>query len=185
MNNRNKILGAAAATAVMTGITIAVAKKKQKENYPDLDVVNHVDLDKYLGEWYEIARMPAPFEKNCYVAKAEYSKNADGTIKVVNSCHKHSIDGPVKVSTAKAFVVDKETNAKLKVQFFWPFKGDYWILDLDDNYQYALVGEPSRKYMWILSRTSQIALEAMQDLLDKAKAKGFNTDRLIYTEQLN
>src|SRR5690606_41809489 len=98
MNNRNKILGAAAATAVMTGITIAVAKKKQKENYPDLDVVNHVDLDKYLGEWYEIARMPAPFEKNCYAAKAEYSKNADGTIKVVNSCHKHSIDGPVKVS---------------------------------------------------------------------------------------
>lgn len=184
MNNRNKILGAAAATAVMTGVTIAVAKKKQKENYPPLDVVEHVDLDRYLGEWHEIARLPAPFEKNCYAAKAEYSKNDDGTIKVVNSCHKNSIDGPVKVSTAKAFVVDKETNAKLKVQFFWPFKGDYWILDLDENYQYALVGEPSRKYMWILSRTSQIALEVMQDLLEKAKAKGFDTDKLIYTEQL-
>ncbi len=184
MNNRNKILGAAAATAVMTGVTIAIAKKKRKDNYPALDVVEHVDLDRYLGEWYEIARLPASFERNCYASKAEYSKNEDGTIKVINSCHKNSMDGPLKVSTAKAFVADKDTNAKLKVQFFWPFKGDYWILDLDDNYEYALVGEPSRKYMWILSRTPQIALEALQDLIEKANAKGFDTEKLIYTEQL-
>lgn len=184
MNNRNKILSAAAATAVMTGVTLAYARKKKKDNYQLLDVVKQVDLDKYMGEWYEIARMPAHFEKECYRATATYSKNEDGTINVVNTCHKNDVNGPLKVVTGKAFIADKETNAKLKVQFFWPFKGDYWILDIGDSYEYALVGEPSRKNMWILSRTSEISLEALQSLVERANSKGFDTEKLIYTEQM-
>lgn len=183
MNNRDKILSASAAAAVMTGIAIAYSKKKNHESLPELDVVDDVDLDKYLGEWYEIARLPAPFEKNCYATKAIYSKNADGTIKVENICHKRDVDGPVKTVTGKAYIPNPNKNAKLKVQFFWPFKGDYWILDLPESYEYALVGEPSRKHMWILSRTPQIELNALQTLIDKAKNKGFNTDKLIYTQQ--
>ena len=184
MNNRNKILSASAAAAVMTGVAVAYAKKKKQDNYPALEVAPYVDLDKYLGEWYEIARMPVSFEKNCYKTKASYSKNDDGTIKVVNSCHKGDVHGPVKTAVGKAFVADDETNAKLKVQFFWPFKGDYWILEVGDNYEYALVGEPSRKNMWILSRTAEIELDALKRLVNKAQENGFDTEKLIYTQQI-
>lgn len=184
MNNRNKILGASAAAAVMTGVAVAYAKKKKQDNYPPLEVVQNIDLDKYLGEWYEISRLPASFEKDCYGSKAEYTRNEDGSIKVVNSCHKQDIRGPLKVTTGKAYVPDPKTKAKLKVQFFWPFKGDYWILDIGPQYEYALVGEPSRKNMWILSRTPEIELDALKTLVNKAKEKGFDTDKLIYTQQL-
>lgn len=184
MSNRNKILSIAAASTVMTGLTVAYARKKKKSDFPPLDVVEWVDIDRYLGEWYEIARMPVPFEKGCYRSTATYSKNANGTIRVVNSCHKNDINGPLKTVAGKAYIADEGTNAKLKVQFFWPFKGDYWILDLGDNYEYALVGEPSRKSMWILSRTPQISLEVLQTLVGKAGEKGFNTEKLIYTEQM-
>lgn len=183
MNNRDKILSGTAAAAVMAGVALAYTKKKKKESLPPLEVAKNVDLDKYLGEWYEIARLPTSFEKNCYSTKAIYSKNTDGTIKVENICHKRDVDGPVKSVTGKAFVGENGNTAKLKVQFFWPFKGDYWILDVEDNYKYSLVGEPSRKNMWILSRTPQIELTALQLLIEKAKEKGFDTEKLIYTEQ--
>jgi len=183
MNNRDKILSASAAAAVMTGIAFAYSKKKTQEAMPELRVVDNVDLDKYLGEWYEIARLPARFERNCYATRAIYSKNDDGTIKVENICHKRDINGPVKSVTGKAYLPNPNKTAKLKVQFFWPFKGDYWILDLPDNYEYSLVGEPTRKHLWILSRTPQIELTALQSLVEKAKEKGFDTDKLIYTEQ--
>ena len=183
MNSRDKILSGTAAAAVMTGIAFAYTKKKKKENTTPLKVAENVDLDRYLGEWYEIARLPASFEKHCYATKAIYSKNDDGTIKVENICHEKDVSGPVKSVTGKAYVPEKGNNAKLKVQFFWPFKGDYWILELGDNYEYSLVGEPTRKHLWILSRTPQIELNALQLLVEKAKAKGFNTEKLIYTEQ--
>lgn len=184
MNTRSKILSAAAATAVMTGLSVAYAKKRKEGSHAPLEVDQSIDLDQYLGEWYEIARMPALFERSCYGTKAKYSKNEDGSIQVENSCHKNSLDGPLKTTTGKAFVSDKETHAKLKVQFFWPFTGDYWILDVGDQYEYALVGEPTRKHMWILSRTPEIELEALQDLTNKAKEKGFDTEKLIFTEQM-
>src|SRR5690606_25234561 len=163
----------------------AYSKKKTQEAMPELRVVDNVDLDKYLGEWYEIARLPARFERNCYATRAIYSKNDDGTIKVENICHKRDVNGPVKSVTGKAYLPNPNKTAKLKVQFFWPFKGDYWILDLPDNYEYSLVGEPTRKHLWILSRTPQIELTALQSLVEKAKEKGFDTDKLIYTEQGN
>lgn len=181
MNNRDKILGASAAGAIIAGLTVAYIKKK---NYPPLSVAQNVDLEKYAGEWYEIARLPATFEKDCHGTKAEYTVGDNGVIHVINSCHKGSLEGKVKTAKGKAFVVDEETNAKLKVQFLWPFKGDYWILDVGDDYGYALVGEPSRKNMWILSRTPQIGLDVLQTLINKAKENGFDTDKLVYTPQM-
>ncbi len=183
MNNRDKILSASAAAAVVTGIAFAYSKKKSPAVVPELRVVDNVDLDKYMGEWYEIARLPARFERNCYATRAVYSKNADGTVKVENICHKRDVNGPVKSVTGKAYLPNPNKTAKLKVQFFWPFKGDYWILDLADDYGYSLVGEPSRKHLWILSRTPNIELNALQSLVEKAKKQGFDTDKLIYTEQ--
>ena len=184
MNNRNKILGASAAAAVVAGIAVAYTKKKKQKEYPPLDVVEDLDLDQYLGEWYEIARLPAYFETGCYGTKAEYSKNEDGTIEVLNMCHKGDINGTLKTAKGKAYIPDGSSKAKLKVQFFWPFKGDYWILHVGRNYEFALVGEPTRKHLWILSRTPQIELEALQLLVNMAKEKGFDTDKLVYTEQL-
>lgn len=183
MNKRDKILSGTAAAAVMTGIAFAYTKKKKKETSAPLEVAENVDLDKYLGEWYEIARLPAAFERHCYATKAIYSRNQDGSIKVENICHKNDVKGPVKSVTGKAYVAEKGNNSKLKVQFFWPFKGDYWILEVGDNYEYSLVGEPDRKHLWILSRKPQVELHTLQYLVEKAKVKGFNTEKLIYIEQ--
>ena len=104
----------------------ATAKDK-----PPLTVVDPVDLERYLGKWYEIASYPAWFQKGCTGSTAEYSLLPDGKIQVVNRCRKDSLDGPLKESKGKAEVADTATNAKLKVWFFWPFKGNYWIIDLE------------------------------------------------------
>jgi apolipoprotein D and lipocalin family protein len=134
---------------VAFAVSIGVATAKE----PELTVVDSVELDRYLGTWYEIASYPAWFQRNCTAVTASYSLRDDGLIKVVNSCRKGSLDGKLKQSTGRAKVVDGETNAKLKVSFFGPFWGDYWIIDLDAEYRWAVVGEPKRKYLWILSRT--------------------------------
>jgi apolipoprotein D and lipocalin family protein len=155
----------------------------RRKNYAPLPTVAHVDLARYLGRWYEVARLPVPFEKNCEHVTAEYSQRADGTIRVVNTCHKGAVHGPVKKATATARPVDA-TNAKLKVQFFWPFEGDYWILDLDQaDYQYALVGEPSRKSLWLLSRQPQLTPDVRRHLTDRARELGFPVEKLINTPQ--
>ncbi|HSD47272.1 MAG TPA: lipocalin family protein [Pyrinomonadaceae bacterium] len=146
----------------------------------ELEVVPAVDLSRYVGDWYEIARLPNRFQKKCADSvTANYTLRSDGNIKVVNRCRKPS--GEFTTATGKAKIVDKNTNAKLKVTFFWPFYGKYWILDLDPNYQYAVVGEPGRDYLWILSRTPQIDETLYQQLLAKMQARGFDTTRMIRT----
>jgi apolipoprotein D and lipocalin family protein len=142
-----------------------------------------VDLNRYLGRWYEIARYPAWFEKDCMGATAEYSRNPDGTVKVVNSARLRTLDGPVKTAVGRARAVDAATPAKLKVAFFLFFEGDYWILELGENYDYALVGEPSRKYLWILSRTPQMDEAFYQQILSRLPAKDYDPARLIRTPQ--
>ena len=132
-----------------------------------LTVVDTVNLNRYLGKWYEIASYPAWFQKGCTGSTAEYSLLPDGRIQVVNRCHKGSREGPLKESKGKAEVVDTTPNAKLKVWFFWPFKGNYWIIDLNPDYQWAVLGEPSRKYLWILSRTPTMDEAVYQGILGR------------------
>ena len=136
-----------------------------------------VDLNRYMGKWYAIASLPAWFQKNCHCVTAEYSLQEDH-VKVVNSCRKGASNGPLKVSTAKAFVVPDTGNSQLKVQFFWPFKGDYWIVALDDEYRYALVGHPCREYLWILSRTPVMDKKTYDDLVETARSKGYSVEKL-------
>ncbi|MGH9931979.1 MAG: lipocalin family protein [Pyrinomonadaceae bacterium] len=151
-------------------------------NKSELEVVDSVDLSRYVGPWYEIARLPNRFEKKCADSvTATYTLKPDGKIEVVNRCRKSS--GEFTTAKGKAKVVDKKSNAKLKVTFFWPFYGDYWILDLGANYEYAVVGDPSRKYLWILSRTPQIDGALYQQLLAKMAARGFKTELMIKTSQ--
>jgi len=148
-----------------------------------LEVVPSVDLQRYLGTWYEIATIPHFFQKDCVAVTAEYSLRTDGDIAVVNQCRKKTLDGPVKTAKGKAWVVDKTTNAKLKVRFFWPFSGDYWIIELDPDYQWAVVGAPDRDYLWILCRTPRLDEILYADLLARATAKGFDVSRLKKTLQ--
>jgi len=151
-----------------------------KEEYGKLEAVPHVELNKYLGKWYEIAHLPFRFEDNCSDITATYSLNKDGNISVLNECTKN---GKGKQAKGNAKVVDKNSGAKLKVTFFWPFYGDYWIIKLDDNYNYAVVGTPNRKYLWILSRTPKIDGELFSELIEFAKLNGFNIEELIKTSQ--
>ena len=150
---------------------------------PELTTVDSVELDRYIGTWYEIASYPAWFQKNCTAVTADYSLGDDGLIKVVNSCRKGSINGKLKQSTGRAKVVDANTNAKLKVSFFGPCWGKYWIIDLDPDYQWAVVGEPKRKYLWILSRTPLMDEGIYEQILARLPDKGYDPDGLNRTIQ--
>jgi apolipoprotein D and lipocalin family protein len=158
-----------------------------KPHYPPLDTVKSVEIDRYLGKWYEIARFDQSFQRNCTATEANYSLRKNGDIKVLNRCRLFSPDGKLKESTGRAWVKDKKTNAKLKVQFFLKFlkigflSGNYWIIDLDKDYQYAMIGDPSRKYLWILSRSKTLPDETYQKLLEKAEKLKFDTSKLLKT----
>jgi apolipoprotein D and lipocalin family protein len=144
-----------------------------------LQVVPQVDVKRYLGSWYEIARYPNRFQKGCVDSRADYRLRPDGDIRVLNTCRKDNPEGPVKSAEGRAWIVDKNTNAKLKVRFFWPFSGDYWIIDLGENYEYAVVGEPKRKYLWILSRRPAMDPESYQEILERLKEKGYDPGKLM------
>jgi len=149
-----------------------------KEEHNTLKVVPHVELEKYLGKWYEIAHLPARFQKDCTDTTATYTLSKDGNISVLNECIRN---GKVKLAKGRAKVVDKDSGAKLKVTFFWPFYGDYWIIDLGKDYDYAVVGTPNRKYLWILSRTPQMDDSLFSQLIESVKSKGFDVSKLIIT----
>jgi len=147
-----------------------------------MTTVPHVDLKRYAGTWYEIARYPNRFQKKCAGdTTATYSLRDDGKVGVVNRCRK--ANGEITTATGNAKVVDASTNAKLKVTFFWPFSGDYWILDLASDYEYAVVGEPSRKYVWILSRTPKMDDAVYQRALTSVRRAGYDPARLLVTPQ--
>ena len=155
---------------------------------PAVNTVAQVDLDRYLGTWFELARFPNRFQKQCEGdVRATYAKRSDGRLDVTNECRTH--DG---MTTAAGIgrVVDATTNAKLKVRFapaalsFLPFVwGDYWIIGLDDDYRWAVVGTPDRRYLWILSRTSALSGAELNRARQIATANGFDVSRLVTTPQ--
>ena len=147
-----------------------------------LPVVERVELDRYLGTWYEIARYPAPFQEGCTATTATYSLRDDGDIRVMNRCHVGSPSGELREAEGRARVVDQDSGAKLEVTFFWPFWGDYWVLALDGDYRWSLVGEPRRRYLWILSRTPVMAQATYEAILEKLPELGYDPQNLIVTE---
>ena len=157
----------------------------QNKDFPQLVTVNQVDLAKYVGLWYEIAKIPNSFQDQCaYGTTAEYRLLEDGDIMVINKCYKKN--GEEDAAEGLAKVVDKKTNSKLEVSFFSilgfrPFWGDYWIIGLDDNYQWAVVGSPNRKYGWILSRTPTLPEDTMQHIFSILKDQNYNPDNFEMT----
>ena len=153
----------------------------------ELQVVERVDLSRYLGTWYEVASIPVWFQKECAAGTtATYSLDTDGKISVLNQCC--TSEGKKKAAQGKAWVVDKNTNAKLKVSFFslfgfWLFSGDYWIIDLGPNYEYAVIGHPGRSIGWILSRTPQLPDDVLRGIGERLTQKGYNFSRFKKTNQ--
>ena len=164
---------------------LAASTFKVSAQQKPLQTVSHVDIERYMGKWYEIAKYPNRFQKNCVAATANYRLMEDGNVEVINTCRKDSVDGELKDITGKAWVVDKETNAKLKVQFFWPFSGAYWIIELDKDYQYVVVGHPKRKFLWILARTPKIDDSLYKTLMQKIKVQGYDLSKIEKTPQVS
>ncbi|MBK7305489.1 MAG: lipocalin family protein [Saprospiraceae bacterium] len=158
--------------------------KNSKNPDQSLQTVPRVDLQKYAGKWFEIASFPQSFQKGCYCTTAEYTLHEKGYVIVENRCNKGSVDGKQSYIRGKAFVEKGSGNAKLKVQFFWPFKGKYWIIDLADDYSYAVVSNPNRKYLWILSRTPTIGVTLYGQILERLELKGFDISKLQKTTHL-
>ncbi len=179
-NMTRRMVASALLTTTAVAFLAHTALGQKRQAVQTLKTVSSVDLNKYAGRWYEIARLPARFQKDCDSdVSAMYTLREDGKVDVLNQCRKAS--GEMKKADGKAKIVDKATNAKLKVSFFWPFYGDYWILELGDQYEYSVVGEPGRKYLWILSRSPQMDEKLYQSLLTKIAAQGFDTSKLIKT----
>lgn len=148
----------------------------------DLPTVEKVDLSKYAGTWYEIARLPNSFEKGLECVTATYSLKSNGKIQVLNKGFAAK-KGKYKTAKGTALVPDPAYPGRLKVTFFWPFYGNYHILELDKDYQYALVGDPSRKYLWVLARNKTLEDSIYTELMDHAKSMGFDTDQVVRINQ--
>ncbi len=164
----------------LTSILILSACANQavyRQSSEPLKSFTFVDLNRYLGKWYEIYRLPNWFEDtDCITVSAEYALRDDGRVSVLNTCQK---ENKTSVANGIAKVVEGSNYSKLKVSFFRPFYGDYWIIDLAEDYSWVLVGEPSGKYFWILARQKKLDPKLEEALLQKAEKLGYLRKDLI------
>lgn len=174
---------------ILMSFLLFTASIEAQKKVNELATVSSVDLKQYSGKWFEIARYPNKFQKQCVGnTTATYTQKTNGKIEVVNECLKK--DGTVDKAVGEAKVVKDSNNSKLEVRFAPKFLsfisavwGDYWIIDLDENYQYAVIGDPKREYFWILSRKPEMSDAQYQEILRRAEAKGFNPAKVFKTPQ--
>lgn len=173
-----------AALSSALGVTGCSKTTTQANALPPLQAVESVELSRYLGTWYEIASFPQKFQAGCTGTTANYSQGKRGSIVVVNRCRKGGLDGKEDEAKGRARVVDKTSNAKLEVSFFRPFWGDYWIIDLDPEYQWAVVGHPGRDYLWILARQPSLDPAIYDGILSRLEHEhAYDLSRLRTTLQ--
>lgn len=168
---------------VLLSLFLIVNSCNSQGSMIDKTVVKELEIEKYLGRWYEISRYDHRFERGLVGVTATYSFRDDGKIKVVNMGYKGSLVGEKSEAIGKAKIPDPSFPSKLKVSFFWIFYGDYFVLELDDDYQWAVIGSSSDKYLWILSRTPQIDESVYLNLLNKLTTRGYDIDKLIRAVQ--
>ena len=147
-------------------------------NQGPMPVVEYVDLERFMGEWYVIATIPTFLEKDAFNPVETYKRDDDGTISTTFTFNKGSLDGPEKIYRPRGFVTDKETNAIWGMQFIWPIKADYRIVYLDDQYQQTIIGRNSRDYVWIMARTPSISEQDYIKLVNKVGSLGYELDAL-------
>lgn len=177
------------AILLLTSLVWSVAACAGGGKYPPLRTVNYLDLDQYQGLWYEVYRFPNRFERNCANVTAYYTLKQNGTVGVLNTCTNENT-GKKRDIKGTAFVKNSETNASLSVSFVpffqrwgW-FGGDYNVLALGENYEWALVGSQSRNFLWFLSRTGELSEEVFELMKEEADSQDFDIDRLIKTPQI-
>jgi lipocalin len=168
----------------ITLVACSGCQAQERDSGIDRTTVSGVELNRYLGKWYEIARFDHSFERDLTGVTATYSLRPDGKIKVVNEGYKGSLTGKHKVAVGKAKIPDPKDLSTLKVSFFLNFYSDYLILELDqENYQYVLIGSNSDRYLWILSRTPKMPEDTLNRIVSLAKNRGYDVDKLIFVEQ--
>jgi apolipoprotein D and lipocalin family protein len=157
-------------TALVAGLALAQAPAPETAD---------LDLSRYLGTWHEVARFDSFFQRGCHATTASYSLRDDGELRVINLCHDGSPTGKLKRAEGKAWVEDPKTPGKLKVQFFWPFSGPYWVLEVAPDYSWALIGHPKKTSCWVLSRTPTMDEALYASLVKKLDARGYDTAKLV------
>ena len=152
--------------------------------------VPYVDINRYMGQWFEIASIPVRFQRDCVGTTANYKLLENGQVQVLNTCRKFELDGELVEAKGRGRVVEAQTNSKLEISFVGPFFGDtwffwadYWIVELGENYEYAVVGSPSREYLWVLSRDKTMNDELFNAILERRKLDGYDTTKLKRTKQ--
>ncbi|MFN7943037.1 MAG: lipocalin family protein [Thermoanaerobaculia bacterium] len=176
-----RVVGSLSGLALIVGCAPSTTERLR---LPPLTTVAHVELSRYLGTWYEIASFPQSFQRGCTATTATYTQRGDGGIAVLNRCRMGSLDGEEKSALGRARVIEPSTNAKLEVSFFRPFWGAYWIIDLAEDYSYAVVGHPGRDYLWILARAPQMGEATYRGIVARLQAQCYETSRLVRTQQL-
>lgn len=178
----NRLITSIAASVALLSLSAcaAVFDKHPVGNVAVPQPAKGVNIDRYLGKWYEIARYEQGFQKGCEGVTANYALRDDDKISVVNSCRKP--DGKVTTAHGRAKIVEDASGAKLKVSFFGPFYGDYWVLDRAEDYSWAIVGEPAGRYLWLLSRRADLTEAEVTELYGRASAMGYDTSYLRRTK---
>ena len=145
---------------------------------PPLRTVERVDLERFMGDWYVLAHIPASIEKDAHGAVESYRLAEDGTIATTYTFREGSLDGPERRYTPRGFVRDRETNATWGMQFVWPFRAEYLVLHLDEDYRTTIIGRTRRDYVWIMARSPAIPEEEYQGLVRKVAEAGYDLARL-------
>lgn len=166
------------------GLLVALVTARPSGNARVPEPAKSVDLARYAGLWYELGRYDNRFERGCEAVTAEYVLLPDGLIQVINTCREGAPDGRVRLSKGCAKVIQGSHDTKLRVSFFGPFfLGNYWVLDHADDYTWSIVGEPSGRYLWILTREASPSTEVKAALIERAQALGYDTTMFRYTHQ--
>ncbi|MAK64669.1 MAG: lipocalin [Maricaulis sp.] len=145
--------------------------------------VGTVDLDRYAGLWFEIFRADHSFERDCDGVTAFYERQGEDRVRVINRCWQGGLEGELDIANGRARLPDPSDTSRLEVSFFGPFYGDYWVIDLAEDYSWALVSEPAGRYLWMLSRTPRPDPALIEARLQSLRDRGFDTDGLIFPEQ--
>ncbi len=165
---------------IITFLTSCSFFEKSHADTSDPTVVNKIDLNKYSGKWYEIARYPTFFQRNCISSTAEYQVQADNSLSVYNVCYKE--DRSTSDIKGTATIVDSTVPAKLKVRFNLFAQGEYWVIALDSDYQWAVVSSSAKSSLFILARTAPMNLELKNSIINELKNRGFETEKLIFDQ---
>tara|TARA_B100000214_G_scaffold367908_2_gene338685 strand:+ start:1687 stop:2181 length:495 start_codon:yes stop_codon:yes gene_type:complete len=150
----------------------------EENNFPKMKTVDYVDLERFMGDWYVIANIPTFIEKNATNAIESYSMTDNGKIKTVFTFFHESPTGEKKTYKPTGFIYNKETNAEWRMQFIWPFKMPFYIIDLDKKYSYTVIGIPSRKYVWIMARDSIMPEEVYDKIINNLELIGYNISKI-------